>query len=152
MEEVESPQAFLRKSPISVVSARTPVQVLHPLLLCPHVNSPRQTGLSVRTRATRRLDWGPSTSLRSSDPPVSLVNGHVRRLHQQPGVNYKTDSAHCAFRSVSLSTLRPTRRTAPPVRPLNPKTDKAHCAFCSALPSSTTPTTCTARLVRQLQD
>ena len=115
MEEVESPQAFLRKSPISVASARTPVQVLHPLLLCPHVNSPRQTGLSVRTRATRRLDWGPSTPLRSSDPPVSLVNGHVRRLHQQPGVNFQTDKAHRA--SCSASHLQ---------------TDKAHRASCSA--------------------
>ena len=91
------------------------MQVLHPLLLCPHVNSPRQTGLSVRTRATRRLDWGPSTSLRSSDPPVSLVNGHVRRLHQQPGFNYKTDSAHCASSSAFSS-----------------KVDHVHCTFSSA--------------------
>ena len=165
MEEVESPQAFLRKSPISVASARTPVQVLHPLLLCPHVNSPRQTGLSVRTRATRRLDWGPSTSLRSSDPPVSLVNGHVRRLHQQPGVNSKTDSAHCAFRSVSISTPRPTRRTALSVRLFlhqqhrrrvlhvsfgNSKTDDAHCA--SRFINQPRPTARTARPVRLLPD
>ena len=146
MEEVESPQAFLRKSPISVASARTPVQVLHPLLLCPHVNSPRQTGLSVRTRATRRLDWGPSTSLRSSDPPVSLVNGHVRRLHQQPGVNSQTDKAHRA--SCSSSHLQDRQGALRFLfgSSFTNNTDDVYCTFRSATPELTTRT---ARLVHQ---
>ena len=64
------------------------------------------TGLSAHTRATRRLDSGPSTPLRSSDPRVSLVNGHVRRLHQRPGIYNRT--------------TRPTTCTARPARHLNP--------------------------------
>ena len=140
------------------------------ILFCsaPHVNSLRQTGLSARTRATRRLDSGPSTPLRFSNPRVSLVNGHVRRLHLQPGFNFKTDKAHCApcsalsqdrqgaprlllglslktdkahRASCSASLSRPTRRTAPPVRPLFLSLSDVHCTYRSATqPTSASPT------------
>ena len=117
------------------------------ILFCsaPHVNSLRQTGLSARTRATRRLDSGPSTPLRFSNPRVSLVNGHVRRLHLQPGFNFKTDKAHCA----PCSALSQDRQGAPRLLlGLSFKTNKAHCASCSA--SLSLSATCTARTARQL--
>ena len=93
---------------------------------------------------TRRLDSGPSTSLRSSYPP-SLARKRSRTpassstRHHQP-IN-KTDDVYCTSRSATsrLTTCtarlvyhstRPTARTARPVRHLS------------------RPTTCTARPAR----